>query len=134
MVMLAEQYEYVIGGDPDRDTIDVAVLDTATAVVRGHRTDHADGCGYARLLAWARAQAPGRRVWALEGTGSFAAGLATMLAQAAKTSSRSGVRSGPAARKATGSTPSGRRAPLWPASTRPLRAHAACVRHCGRSS
>ncbi len=58
MVMLAEQYEYVIGGDPDRDTIDVAVLDTGTGVVRGHRADDADGCGYARLLAWARAQAP----------------------------------------------------------------------------
>jgi transposase len=82
MVMLAEQYEYVIGGDPDRDTIDVAVLDTATGVVRGHRSDDADGCGYARLLAWARTQAPGRRVWALEGTGSFAAGLATVLAGA----------------------------------------------------
>jgi transposase len=82
MVMLAEQYEYVIGGDPDRDTVDVAVLDTATGVVRGHRGDTADGCGYPRLLARARAQAPGRRVWALEGTGSFAAGLATFLAQA----------------------------------------------------
>ena len=27
MVMLAEQYEYVIGDDPDRDTIDLAVID-----------------------------------------------------------------------------------------------------------
>jgi transposase len=45
MVMLAEQYEYVIGGDPDRDTIDLAVLDTATGVVRAHRTDDADGSG-----------------------------------------------------------------------------------------
>ena len=25
MVMLAEHYDYVIGGDPDRDTIDLAV-------------------------------------------------------------------------------------------------------------
>lgn len=82
MVMLAEQYEYVIGGDPDRDTIDLAVLDTATGVVRGHLTDDADGFGYGRLLSWVREQAPGRRVWALEGTGSFAAGLATMLAEA----------------------------------------------------
>jgi len=24
--MLADDYEYVIGGDPDRDTIDLAVL------------------------------------------------------------------------------------------------------------
>jgi len=28
--MLAEQYEFVIGGDPDRDTIDLAVVDAAT--------------------------------------------------------------------------------------------------------
>jgi hypothetical protein len=35
MVMLAEQYEYVIGGDPDRDTIDVAVLATATVSCEG---------------------------------------------------------------------------------------------------
>jgi transposase len=82
MVMLSEQYQYVIGGDPDRDTIDLAVLEAATGVVRGHRTDDASASGYARLLAWAREQAPGRRVWALEGTGSFGAGLATMLAEA----------------------------------------------------
>ena len=34
MTMLAENYEYVIGGDPDRDTIDLAVLDTATGATR----------------------------------------------------------------------------------------------------
>ena len=34
MVMLAEHYDFVIGGDPDRDTIDLAVLDTATGRVR----------------------------------------------------------------------------------------------------
>lgn len=31
------------------------------------------------MLAWAGQHAPGRRVWALEGTGSFAAGLAQAL-------------------------------------------------------
>lgn len=82
MVMLAEVYDYVIGGDPDRDTIDLAVLTTGTGGVVAHRADSADGSGYARLLGWGRAQAPGRRVWALEGTGSFAAGLATVLAEA----------------------------------------------------
>jgi len=82
MVMLAEQYEYVIGGDPDRDTIDLAVVDAATGVVQCHRSDRADGPGYRQLLSWAIEQAPGRRVWALEGTGSFAAGLATALAEA----------------------------------------------------
>lgn len=82
MNMLAEQYDYVIGGDPDRDTIDLAVLDTATGGARVHLCEHTDGPGYRRMLAWAQSNAPGRRVWALEGTGSFAAGLATVLAEA----------------------------------------------------
>jgi len=82
MTMLAENYEYVIGGDPDRDTIDLAVLDTATGATRAHIEASADGAGYQQMLDWARNHAPGRRVWALEGTGSFAAGLAEALAQA----------------------------------------------------
>ena len=81
MVMLADQYEYVIGGDPDRDTIDLAVISAATGAVRGHYADCADGQGYRRLINWAINLAPGRRVWALEGTGSFAAGLAAELAE-----------------------------------------------------
>ena len=80
--MLADDYEYVIGGDPDRDTIDLAVLDTATGSPRAHIEASADGPGYARMLQWAERYAPGRRVWALEGTGSFAAGLAAALSQA----------------------------------------------------
>ena len=82
MTMLAENYEYVIGGDPDRDTVDLAVLDTATGATRAHIEASADGAGYMRMLDWAKNHAPGRRVWALEGTGSFAAGLAEALAQA----------------------------------------------------
>ena len=62
MVMLAEQYDYVIGGDPDRDTIDLAVVDAATGSVRDHRAGRTDGAGYARLLAWAQQRAPGRRM------------------------------------------------------------------------
>ncbi len=82
MGMLAEHYDYVIGGDPGRNTIDLAVLDTGTGGVRGHVSDRADAPGYQRLLAWAQELAPGRRVWALEGTGSFAAGLAVVLGEA----------------------------------------------------
>ncbi|ALL79664.1 hypothetical protein AD006_31300 (plasmid) [Pseudonocardia sp. EC080610-09] len=85
MVMLAEQYHYVIGGDPDRDTIDLAVLDTVTGGVRAHLADTADGPGYERMLAWANEHAPQQRVWALEGTGSFAAGLARYLVEAGET-------------------------------------------------
>jgi hypothetical protein len=82
MSMLAEQYEFVIGGDPDRDTVDLAVVESATGALRAHLADRADGAGYARMLAWADDHAPGRRVWALEGTGSFAAGFAVFLAEA----------------------------------------------------
>ena len=111
MVMLAEQYDYVIGGDPDRDTIDLAILDTATSRLHGQTSDHADGPAYLRMLAWAVAAAPGRRVWALEGTGSFAAGWPPCWLRPAKTSSRSRTRSAAEGRRATGSTPSKRREP-----------------------
>jgi hypothetical protein len=82
VAMLTEDYEYVIGGDPDRDTIDLAVLDTATGRTRAHLAAPADGAGYGQMLDWASQHASGRRVWALEGTGSFAAGLADALAEA----------------------------------------------------
>ena len=82
MVMLAEHYDFVIGGDPDRDTIDLAVLDTGTGRVHAHLADSADGAGYRRMLEWASDHAPGRRIWALEGTGSFAAGLVVFLVDA----------------------------------------------------
>lgn len=82
MVVLAEHYDFVIGGDPDRDTIDLAVLDTGTGRVLAHVADTADGAGYRRMLAWADEHAAGRRVWALEGTGGFAAGLVVFLTEA----------------------------------------------------
>ncbi len=82
MVMLADHYDYIIGGDSDRDTVDLAVLDSGTGRVGAHLADTADGAGYTRMLAWAEKNAPGRRVWALEGTGSFAAGLVVNLLEA----------------------------------------------------
>ena len=50
MVMQAEHYDYFIGGDPDGDTIDLAVITTAVGGVLAHRSDTADGPGYQRLL------------------------------------------------------------------------------------
>jgi hypothetical protein len=130
--MLAEDYEYVIGGDPDRDTIDLAVLDTATGRTRAHLAAPADGAGYGRMLDWASQHAPGRRVWALEGTGSFAAGLADALAGPAGTSSRLVPSSAAGGQRTTGSTPCAPRVAPWPVTTRPARGLAACERPSAR--
>lgn len=54
MAMLAEHDDDVVGGDPDRDTVDLAVSDTATGGVRANMCDHTDGAGYERLLGWAQ--------------------------------------------------------------------------------
>jgi len=62
MTMLAEDYDCVIGGDPDRDTIDLAVLDSATGGVRAHPIATTDQTGYAQVLDWANQHSTGRRV------------------------------------------------------------------------
>ena len=85
MAMLAEDYDFVIGGDPDRDTVDLAVIDTGAGRVHAHLADSADGAGYRRMLIWADEHAPGRRIWALEGTGSFGAGLVVFLIDSGET-------------------------------------------------
>ena len=41
--------------------------------------------GYRRMLIWAGEDAPGRVIWALEGTGSFAAGLVVFLGEVGET-------------------------------------------------
>jgi transposase len=76
--MLADQVDHVVGVDTHRDHHSAAVTDTAGAVLADTHVP-ADAFGYRRLLAFAREHAPGRRVWAIEGTGSFGAGLTTFL-------------------------------------------------------
>jgi transposase len=49
--------------------------------VLAQTTTSADAAGYQRLLDFAQTQLPGCRCWAVEGTGSFGAGLAVVLAQ-----------------------------------------------------
>ncbi|WZO54578.1 transposase [Microbacterium sp. LWH7-1.2] len=44
-----------------------------------HLTVATDAFGYRRLQAFADSAAPGKRVWAIEGTGSYGAGLTTSL-------------------------------------------------------
>lgn len=78
MGMLADQVDYVIGVDTHRDSHSAAVCSSGGAVT-AEATVAADALGYNRLLRFACEQAPGRRVWAIEGTGSFGAGLTSVL-------------------------------------------------------
>jgi transposase len=78
--MLAEQTDYVIGVDTHRDRHSAALLASNGGLV-DETSAGADQAGYAVLLKWAHRRAPGRRVWAIEGTGSYGAGLAAFLDQ-----------------------------------------------------
>ena len=79
MPMLAGEVDFVIGVDTHRDTNTAAVVEAVTTAVIEHTECSTDALGYKRLLAFAGRFAPGRRVWAIEGTGSFGAGLTTFL-------------------------------------------------------
>ncbi len=78
MSMLAGQVDYVIGVDTHRDTNTAAVLTAAGAVLAHHQCS-TDAMGYRRVVAFADEYASGRRVWAIEGSGSFGSGLTTHL-------------------------------------------------------
>src|SRR6266581_5188664 len=78
MGMLTERVDHVIGVDTHRDSHSAAVCNPSGAV-SAQATLAADAFGYKRLLRFAGEQAEGRRVWAIEGTGSFGAGLTTFL-------------------------------------------------------
>ncbi|MFG2792869.1 IS110 family transposase [Streptomyces sp. NPDC048419] len=79
--MLAEQVDGVIGVDTHRDTLAAAAVNPFGAVLAS--TDaSANARGCRRLLDFARKHTPGSRCWALEGIGSYGAGLATFLDQA----------------------------------------------------
>jgi len=76
MQMVADDVAFVIGGDTHGASHALAVLARATGVVLAERSIDATAAGYRAALGWARQTAPGVRVWALEGTGGYGAGLA----------------------------------------------------------
>lgn len=78
MSMLAGMIDAVIGVDTHRDHHTVAVVDPTGGALATIELA-TDAFGYRRMLAFAKEHAPGRRVWAIEGTGSFGAGLTTYL-------------------------------------------------------
>jgi transposase len=77
--MLADELDFVVGVDPHRDSHAIGVLEIRTGAVVFETTVRADSGGYADALRLAERHAPGRRAFAVEGTGSFGAGLTRFL-------------------------------------------------------
>ena len=77
--MLADELDYVVGVDTHRDQHALAVVDARTGAVIAQTTTAASARGYAEALRFADRHAPGARVWAIEGTGHYGAGLARYL-------------------------------------------------------
>ncbi len=79
--MLADQLDYVVGVDPHRDAHALAVVDVRSGAVVFEATVAADSERLrAARFVLAEQHAPGRRAFAVEGTGSFGAGLTRFLA------------------------------------------------------
>jgi hypothetical protein len=78
--MLAERLDFVIGVDTHADSHTLAVVAAPSGGLLGRQTIATTARGYGEALRLAHAQAPGRRAWALEGSGCYGAGLARFLA------------------------------------------------------
>src|SRR6266852_1475243 len=77
--MLADQLDYIVGVDPHRDTHALAIVHVVSGAVVFEATVIANSDGYAQALRLAEEHAEGRRAFAVEGTGSFGAGLTRFL-------------------------------------------------------
>jgi transposase len=78
--MLADELDYVIGVDTHLEEHVLALVSAATGAVLARQTVRANGRGYSAALRFAGEAAGGARVWAIEGTGSYGAGLTRYLA------------------------------------------------------
>jgi transposase len=83
--MLADQLDDVIGVDTHRDEQVLALLTAPAGAVVAGRTVRANARGYREALRFGELDAPGERAWAIEGTGSYGAGLARYLAEHGET-------------------------------------------------
>ena len=77
--MLADELDYVLGVDTHRDEHVVAVVTAPAGAVVAAAAAPANAHGYRELFRLAEQHAPGRRAWAIEGTGSHGAGLSRYL-------------------------------------------------------
>jgi len=78
--MLADELDYVLGVDTHRDEHVLAVVSAPAGAPVAGMEFAADRRGYQAALRFAAQYATGRRAWAVEGTGSYGAGLARFLA------------------------------------------------------
>jgi transposase len=78
MTRLTGTVDGVIGVDPRRDTLASAATDPVGGLL-AQTSVRADAAGYRQLFGFAQARVPGRRCWAVEGAGSYGAGLAVFL-------------------------------------------------------
>src|SRR6266545_3655263 len=78
--MVADELDYVIGVDTHLDEHVLAIIAAPSGAIVARRSIQASARGYAAALRFAAAEANGARVWAIEGTGSYGAGLARFLA------------------------------------------------------
>jgi len=77
--MLADQLDYIVGVDPHRDSHALAVVHVVSGAVVLESTVVASSDGYAQALQLVELHASGRRAFAVEGTGSYGAGLTRFL-------------------------------------------------------
>jgi hypothetical protein len=78
--MLADELDYVLGVDTHRDEHVLAVVTAPAGALVAGTAAPANAHGYRELLRVADRYTPGRRAWAIEGSGSYGAGLARYVA------------------------------------------------------
>ena len=88
--MLADEVDYVIGVDTHRDQHVLAIVAAPTGAIIARASVATDRRGYEAALRFAVRHAGGVRVWAVEGTGHYGAGLTRFLASRAEAVSEVG--------------------------------------------
>jgi transposase len=78
--MLADEFDVVIGVDTHADSHTLVLVDVPLVRSRCSLAVAASRRGYRQALRLARRRAPGRRAWAIEGSGCYGHGLARFLA------------------------------------------------------
>ena len=77
--MLDTMVDHIIGVDPDRDRVTASVVNAATTGEQASAMFETTQAGYARLLGWANRHTTTQRVWSIESTGSYGAGITSYL-------------------------------------------------------